>query len=51
MSPVLKLTVDTVGKASNLFKKPVSEGPVDDEAVLLRPDGRAAGSSTDEDNL
>ena len=48
----MKLTVDTVGKASNLFKKPVfSEGPVDDEAVLLRPDGRAAGSSTDEDNL
>jgi hypothetical protein len=52
VSPVVKLTVETVGKASSLFKKPiVSGGSVDDEAVLLRADGRAAGSSTDEENL
>jgi hypothetical protein len=52
VSPVVKLTVETVGKASSLFKKPsISGGSVDDEAVLLRADGRAAGSSTDEENL
>jgi len=52
VSPVVQLTVDTVGKAANLFKKSsVAEGHVDDEAVLLRPDGRASGSSTEEDNL
>jgi hypothetical protein len=48
----VKLTVETVGKASSLFKKQIQEeSHLDDEAVLLRPDGRATGSSTDEDNL
>jgi hypothetical protein len=53
ISPVVQLTVDTVGKAADLFKKSsVAEcHVVDDEAVLLRPDGRASGSSTEEDNL
>ena len=53
VSPVVRLTVNTVEKATNLLFKPkASKVPNPyDEAVLLRPDGRASGSSTEEDGL
>jgi hypothetical protein len=51
VSPVLRLTADTVGKAASLFKSPVqTKRDGDDEAILLGPNGRAAGSSTEEEN-
>jgi len=54
VSPVVQLTVVTVGKAAILFRKSSAsdrEFKLDDEAVLLRPDGRASDSSTEDDNL
>jgi hypothetical protein len=52
VSPAVKLTVDTIEMAANLFKKPtIYQRHADDEAVLLSSDGRAAGNSTDEENL
>jgi hypothetical protein len=52
VSPVVRLTVDTVEKATNLFKKStIYQSHADDEALLLSADGRASSNSADEENL